>query len=160
MPRWDAWLSGPADVLGPLLLTVPPRLGSRRPPPGPGSRSTTLDPWRWPRPLGAYANRVIDCYDEVVLNFKASILHCDVVGPYQLEHEYGLIGGNIFHGGLSLKQLSHMRPAPGFADCRTPIHGLYYASSATHGGGGASDRREHVRHHISGCRLSRIFGKR
>src|SRR5215471_15355005 len=31
MPRWDAWLAGLAEVLGPLLLTVPPRLGSRSP---------------------------------------------------------------------------------------------------------------------------------
>ena len=59
-----------------------------------------------------------------------------VVGPYQMEHEYGLIGGNIFHGELSLEQLFHMRPAPGFADYRTPVPGLYYASSATHAGGG------------------------
>jgi phytoene dehydrogenase-like protein len=53
-----------------------------------------------------------------------------------MEHEYGLIGGNIFHGELSLEQLFHMRPAPGYADYRSPIAGLYQASSATHGGGG------------------------
>ena len=86
--------------------------------------------------LEAYADRMIDCYDEVAPNFKASILHRDVVGPYELEHEYGLVGGNIFHGELSLEQLFHMRPAPGYADYRTPIGGLYYASSATHAGGG------------------------
>ncbi len=45
-------------------------------------------------------------------------------------------GGNIFHGELSLEQLFHMRPAPGFADYRTPVSGLYYGSSATHAGGG------------------------
>ncbi|MGH3160099.1 MAG: phytoene desaturase family protein, partial [Streptosporangiaceae bacterium] len=86
--------------------------------------------------LQAYADRMIDCYNEVAPNFKSSILHTDIVGPYQLEHEYGLIGGNIFHGELSLEQLFHMRPAPGFADYRTPVAGLYYASSATHAGGG------------------------
>ena len=53
-----------------------------------------------------------------------------------MEHDYGLIGGNIFHGELSLEQLFHLRPAPGFADYRTPVPGLYYASSATHAGGG------------------------
>jgi phytoene dehydrogenase-like protein len=63
--------------------------------------------------LEAYADRCIDLYDEVAPNFKASILHRDVVGPYEMEHEYGLIGGNIFHGELSLEQLFHMRPAPG-----------------------------------------------
>ncbi len=86
--------------------------------------------------LEAYADRMIDCYDQLAPNFKSSILHRDIVGPYQMEHEYGLIGGNIFHGELSLEQLFHMRPAPGYADYRTPIAGLYYGSSATHAGGG------------------------
>ncbi|HEY2076034.1 MAG TPA: NAD(P)/FAD-dependent oxidoreductase [Streptosporangiaceae bacterium] len=86
--------------------------------------------------LEAYADRMIDCYNQLAPNFKSSILHRDIVGPYQMEHEYGLIGGNIFHGELSLEQLFHMRPAPGFADYRTPVTGLYYGSSATHAGGG------------------------
>ena len=86
--------------------------------------------------LEKYADRVIDAYNEVAPNFKSAILHRDVVGPYEMEHDYGLIGGNIFHGELSLEQLFHMRPAPGFADYRTPVRGLYYASSATHAGGG------------------------
>jgi phytoene dehydrogenase-like protein len=86
--------------------------------------------------LEAYADRLVDCYTEVAPNFKSSILHRDVVGPYEMEQEYGLVGGNIFHGELSLEQLFHMRPAPGYADYRTPVKGLYYASSATHAGGG------------------------
>ena len=86
--------------------------------------------------LQAYADRMIDCYSELAPNFKSSILHTDIVGPYDMEHDYGLIGGNIFHGELSLEQLFHMRPAPGFADSRPPVPGLYYASSATHAGGG------------------------
>ena len=86
--------------------------------------------------LEKYADRVIDTYNEVAPNFKSAILHRDVVGPYEMEHDYGLIGGNIFHGELSLEQLFHLRPAPGFADYRTPVRGLYYASSATHAGGG------------------------
>ena len=60
--------------------------------------------------LEAYADRMIDCYNELAPNFKASILHRDIVGPYEMEHEYGLVGGNIFHGELSLEQLFHMRP--------------------------------------------------
>jgi phytoene dehydrogenase-like protein len=86
--------------------------------------------------LDAYADRLIDQYDAVAPGFKSSILHRDIVGPYEMEQEYGLIGGNIFHGELSLEQLFHMRPAPGFADYRTPIAGLYNGSSATHAGGG------------------------
>ncbi|HEY2131008.1 MAG TPA: NAD(P)/FAD-dependent oxidoreductase [Streptosporangiaceae bacterium] len=86
--------------------------------------------------LEAYTDRMIDCYNELAPNFKASILHRDIVGPYEMEQEYGLVGGNIFHGELSLEQLFHMRPAPGYADYRTPLRGLYYGSSATHAGGG------------------------
>ena len=61
-----------------------------------------------------------------------------MIGPYEMEHEWGLIGGNIFHGELSAEQLFHMRPAPGYADYRTPIRGLYQCSSATHAGGGVT----------------------
>ena len=88
--------------------------------------------------LSAYADRVIARVDQVAPGFRDSILHRQVIGPYEMEHEYGLIGGNIFHGELSPDQLFHMRPAPGYADFRTPIDGLYQASSATHGGGGVT----------------------
>ncbi|HWO69733.1 MAG TPA: NAD(P)/FAD-dependent oxidoreductase [Actinomycetota bacterium] len=86
--------------------------------------------------LEAYADRMIDCYDELAPGFKASVIARQVIGPYDMEQELGLIGGNIFHGELSPDQLFHMRPAPGYADYRTPIRGLYHASSATHAGGG------------------------
>ena len=86
--------------------------------------------------LQAYADRMIDCYAELAPNLKGAILHRDVIGPWQMEQEWGLVGGNIFHGELSVEQLFHMRPAPGYADYRSPIAGLYQASSATHGGGG------------------------
>ncbi len=86
--------------------------------------------------LEAYADRMIDCYADLAPNLKGTILHREVIGPWQMEQEYGLVGGNIFHGELSADQLFHMRPAPGYADYRSPIAGLYQASSATHGGGG------------------------
>jgi len=86
--------------------------------------------------LEAYADRVIAGYDELAPGFKDSVLYRQVIGPYEMEHEWGLIGGNIFHGELSAEQLFHMRPAPGYADYRTPIRGLYQCSSATHAGGG------------------------
>ena len=88
--------------------------------------------------LDAYADRLIDTFDEVAPGFKSSILHRAVIGPHEMEHEYGLIGGNIFHGELSPNQLFHLRPAAGYADYRTPIRGLYQAGSATHGGGGVT----------------------
>ncbi len=86
--------------------------------------------------LEAYADRVIDGYNELAPNLKDSIVHRQVIGPYEMEHTYGLIGGNIFHGELSVDQLFHNRPAAGYADFRSPIAGLYQAHSATHGGGG------------------------
>ena len=86
--------------------------------------------------LEAYADRMIDRYDELAPGFKASVIARQVIGPYDMEQELGLVGGNIFHGELSPDQLFHMRPAPGYADYRTPIRGLYHASSATHAGGG------------------------
>jgi phytoene dehydrogenase-like protein len=88
--------------------------------------------------LEAYADRVIDRVEELAPGFKSSILHRQVVGPYEMENDYGLVGGNIFHGELSANQLFHMRPVPGYADFRTPIRGLFQASSATHGGGGVT----------------------
>jgi phytoene dehydrogenase-like protein len=88
--------------------------------------------------LDAYADRLVETVDEVAPGFKSSILHRKVIGPHEMEHEYGLVGGNIFHGELSPNQLFHLRPAAGYADFRTPIRGLYQAGSATHGGGGVT----------------------
>jgi len=88
--------------------------------------------------LEAYADRLIDRFELVAPGFRDLILHRQVIGPYDMEREYGLIGGNIFHGELTVDQLFHMRPAVGYADYRTPIKGLYQASSATHAGGGVN----------------------
>jgi Phytoene dehydrogenase and related proteins len=88
--------------------------------------------------LEAYADRLMDRFELVAPGFKNLILHRQIIGPYDMEQEYGLIGGNIFHGELTVDQLFHMRPAVGYADYRTPIKGLYQASSATHAGGGVN----------------------
>ena len=88
--------------------------------------------------LAAYADRVIARVETVAPGFADSILHRQVIGPDQMQQEYGLIGGNIFHGELSLGQMFHARPAAGYADLRTPLRGLYQAGSATHGGGGVT----------------------
>jgi phytoene dehydrogenase-like protein len=88
--------------------------------------------------LAAYADRVIARMETVAPGFTDSVLHRQVIGPRQMQQEYGLIGGNIFHGELSLGQMFHARPAAGYADLRTPIRGLYQAGSATHGGGGVT----------------------
>jgi phytoene dehydrogenase-like protein len=88
--------------------------------------------------LAAYADRVIARMEAVAPGFASSVLHRQVIGPHQMQEEYGLVGGNIFHGELSLGQLFHARPAAGYADLRTPVRGLYQAGSATHGGGGVT----------------------
>jgi phytoene dehydrogenase-like protein len=95
-----------------------------------------LEPHR--EELEAYADRAIDEYTKLAPNFKSAVIDRQVIGPYDMEQELGLIGGNIFHGELSVDQLFHMRPAPGYADFRTPIKGLYHGSCATHGGGGVN----------------------
>jgi phytoene dehydrogenase-like protein len=88
--------------------------------------------------IDAYADRVVGRVDAVAPGFAGSVLHRQVIGPHQMQQEYGLIGGNIFHGELTLGQMFHARPAAGFADLRTPVRGLYQAGSATHGGGGVT----------------------
>ncbi len=88
--------------------------------------------------LSAYADRVIARMEAVAPGFTNSVLHRQVIGPRQMEQEYGLVGGNIFHGELTMGQMFHARPAAGYADLRTPLRGLYQAGSATHGGGGVT----------------------
>jgi phytoene dehydrogenase-like protein len=88
--------------------------------------------------LDAYADRLIDHMEAVAPGFRDSVLARQVLGPKQMQEGWDLIGGNIFHGELTVDQLFHMRPAVGYADYRTPIRGLYQASSATHAGGGVT----------------------
>lgn len=88
--------------------------------------------------LEAYADRVVDGYARFAPNLKTSVEHRQVLGPYDMEHEYGLVGGNIMHGDLTLDQLFSWRPVAGYADYRTPIKGLYLCGSGTHPGGGIS----------------------
>jgi phytoene dehydrogenase-like protein len=88
--------------------------------------------------LDNYVDRMIGRMETVAPGFTASILRRQVIGPREMQQEYGLIGGNIFHGEISAGQLFHARPAAGFADLRTPIRGLYQAGSSTHGGGGVT----------------------
>ncbi len=88
--------------------------------------------------LDAYADRVVARMEAVAPGFTDSVLHRQVIGPFEMEQTYHLIGGNIFHGELTLGQMFHARPAAGYADLRTPIEGLYQAGSGTHGGGGVT----------------------
>jgi phytoene dehydrogenase-like protein len=88
--------------------------------------------------LSGYADRLIARMEDVAPGFTNSIIGRQVIGPDTMQDEYGLVGGNIFHGELTPGQMFHCRPAAGYADLRTPIRGLYQAGSATHGGGGVT----------------------
>lgn len=83
-----------------------------------------------------FADRCLDALAEYAPNIKDIILHRQVISPLDLEEEYGLTGGNIFHGEMELDQLFFMRPVAGWAQYRTPIRGLYLCGSGTHPGGG------------------------
>jgi phytoene dehydrogenase-like protein len=88
--------------------------------------------------LEAYADRLVARIETVAPGFAGSVVGRQVIGPHAMQEEYGLVGGNIFHGELTPGQMFHCRPAAGFADLRTPVRGLYQAGSATHGGGGVT----------------------
>jgi phytoene dehydrogenase-like protein len=83
-----------------------------------------------------FADRVFDVVNEYAPNFKQSVIHRQVLAPSDIEERYGLTGGNIMQGTMSLSSLSFMRPVPGYADYRTPIRNLYMCGAATHPGGG------------------------
>ncbi|HET6373695.1 MAG TPA: NAD(P)/FAD-dependent oxidoreductase [Candidatus Polarisedimenticolia bacterium] len=83
-----------------------------------------------------FGDTVVETLARHAPNIKNLILHRQVLTPLDLEREFGLSEGNIFQGELSLEQLFFLRPAPGWAQYRTPIGNLYMCGSATHPGGG------------------------
>ncbi|HXG68845.1 MAG TPA: NAD(P)/FAD-dependent oxidoreductase [Blastocatellia bacterium] len=83
-----------------------------------------------------FADRCLDALSEYAPNIREIILHRQVISPLDLEREYGLTGGSIFHGDMTLDQLFFMRPLAGWAKYRTPIRNLYLCGSGTHPGGG------------------------
>jgi phytoene dehydrogenase-like protein len=71
------------------------------------------------------------------------VVAAQVITPAELERDYGLAGGHIFHGELALDQLFTMRPVIGHGSYDSPIHGLFLCGAGTHPGGfmtGASGR--------------------
>jgi phytoene dehydrogenase-like protein len=90
----------------------------------------------WQELREQFADTVIDTLSEYAPNLRDLILHRQVLTPWDLEQEFGLTEGNIFHGELTLDQLFFLRPLPGWAQYRTPIKNLYLCSAGTHPGGG------------------------
>lgn len=85
-----------------------------------------------------FADRCLHEIDRYAPGFSKTVLHRQVLTPPDLEREFGLTGGNIFHGAMSPAQLLSFRPVPGWADYRTPIKGLYLCGSGAHPGGGVT----------------------
>ena len=94
-------------------------------------RNTTWDDQREP-----FAARVLDVIEEYAPNIRSLIVDQQVLTPLDLERRFGITGGNIFHGEMSLDQMYSMRPAAGWARYRTPVPGLYLCGSGAHPGGG------------------------
>jgi phytoene dehydrogenase-like protein len=102
----------------------------------------------WKSQRDALGDVVVKTLADYAPNLPDLILHRQVITPLDLEETYGLTGGHIFHGELSLDQLFTMRPLLGWARYRSPLQGLYLCGSGTHpgagltGGSGANAARE------------------
>jgi phytoene dehydrogenase-like protein len=84
----------------------------------------------------AFAETVISTLERYAPNIRRAIVGMQVITPKDIERIAGITGGNIFHGELLLHQIFFMRPAPQWADFRTPLPGYYLAASGAHPGGG------------------------
>ncbi|MBN8813866.1 MAG: NAD(P)/FAD-dependent oxidoreductase [Sphingomonas sp.] len=107
------------------------------------------------------ADLIIDTVTHHAPNFKAAVIARQILSPLDLERKFGLIGGDIFHGHMSLDQLWAARPMLGHGDYRSPIRGLYMCGSGTHPGGGVTGAPGHnAAHEILRDRslFGRLFG--
>ena len=82
------------------------------------------------------ADLMIKTMDDKAPGFAQSVIARQIHSPRDLERKFGLTGGDIFHGCLSLDQLFSARPMLGHADYRSPIRGLYQCGASAHPGGG------------------------
>ncbi|GLT39137.1 hypothetical protein SLA2020_133440 [Shorea laevis] len=140
----DAWNGLPSRR--PVMeMTVPSSLDRTICPPGKHviSLFTQYTPYKpldgsWDDPTyrESYAKRCFYLIDEYAPGFSSSVIGYDMLTPIDLEREFGLTGGNIFHGAMCLDSLFLMRPAKGWSGYRTPVRGLYICGSGAHPGGG------------------------
>jgi phytoene dehydrogenase-like protein len=96
----------------------------------------TLKGTNWDAEREPFADRVFGIIERYAPGFSALVEHRQVLTPLDLERRFGITGGNIFHGEMSLDQMFVMRPAAGWARYRTPVEGLYLCGSGAHPGGG------------------------
>jgi phytoene dehydrogenase-like protein len=97
----------------------------------------------WNDARESVADLMIETVERYAPGFKASIIAREALSPLDLEQIFGLTGGDIFHGALSLDQLFWARPALGYADYRGPLPGLYHCGSGAHPGGGVTGAPGH-----------------
>jgi phytoene dehydrogenase-like protein len=95
-----------------------------------------LEGTSWEQEREKFADRVVEVLGSYAPNLPGAVLHRQVITPQDMEREYGLLGGNIFHGEMSLDQLFFLRPASQAGSYRTPVAGLYLGGSGSHPGGG------------------------
>jgi phytoene dehydrogenase-like protein len=89
------------------------------------------------------ADLMIATVDKYAPGFGQAVIGRQVLSPLDLEREFGLLGGDIFHGALTLNQLFSARPMLGHADYRGPVEGLYHCGSGAHPGGGVTGAPGH-----------------
>jgi phytoene dehydrogenase-like protein len=89
------------------------------------------------------ADLMIATVDRYAPGFSASVIGRQILSPLDLERQFGLLGGDIFHGALTLNQLFSARPMLGHADYRGPLKGLYHCGSGAHPGGGVTGAPGH-----------------
>jgi len=90
----------------------------------------------WEDEREALGQRVLDLLQAHIPNVRSTLAGMEVLTPADLESKFGLTGGHIFHGEMTLDQQYVLRPIPGWGRYRTPIPGLYLCGSGTHPGGG------------------------
>jgi len=96
----------------------------------------TLNGLKWDDIREPYADHILSLIEEYAPNFRSLVVARQVLSPLDLERRFGLTGGNIFHGEMSLDQMFVMRPVAGWARYRMPVGGLYLCGSGAHPGGG------------------------
>jgi phytoene dehydrogenase-like protein len=89
------------------------------------------------------ADLMIATVDRYAPGFAKSVIGRQMLSPLDLERQFGLLGGDIFHGALTLNQLFSARPILGHADYRGPLKGLYHCGSGAHPGGGVTGAPGH-----------------
>ncbi len=140
---WDDAKYGRASERPLLELTIPTMYDASLAPPGKHIMGIflqyapyTLREGTWDELREPFGDRVISLIEEYAPNIRQIVEHRQVLSPLDLERRFGITGGNIFHGEMSLDQMFVMRPVAGWARYRTPVAGLYLCGSGAHPGGG------------------------